>query len=114
MNMSFPIPTGLCPSAQGCPVSGATLGNVAQHFSQPQRGCVNRGCADGFNPVGVVFLSDRSPRVARASQPWAERHSPVGADKSRTLAALRDALLPKPLSGALRQPAAAKLVEAKV
>ena len=32
--------------------------------------------------------------------------------KSRTLAALRDALLPKLLSGELRVPAAAKLVDA--
>ena len=33
--------------------------------------------------------------------------------ESRTLAALRDALLPKLLSGELRVPAAAKLVEAR-
>jgi hypothetical protein len=43
--------------------------------------------------------------------PWAGLFRPFGADESRTLAALHDALLPK-LSGELRLPAAAKLVEA--
>ena len=34
--------------------------------------------------------------------PWAGLDRPLGADESRTLAALRDALLPKLLSGELR------------
>jgi type I restriction enzyme S subunit len=59
-----------------------------------------------------VFHFNHSPRVARASQPWAECRYPVGVNEWRTLAALRDALLPKLLSGELRVPAAAKLVEA--
>ena len=36
---SPPIPTGLCPPAQGCPAAGLPWVNVPQH-SQPQRGCV--------------------------------------------------------------------------
>ncbi len=73
-----------------------------------------------YNPFRVVEFSERFPRVARASQPWAERHYPVGVNEygagasyeSRTLAALRDALLPK-LSGELRVPAG-KLTEANL
>ena len=38
---------------------------------------------------------------------------PFGADESRTLAARRDALLPKLLSGELRVPAVAQLTEAR-
>ncbi len=118
MNTPSPIPTGLRPSAQGCRVGEATLGNVFHYFPQPQRGCVNRACANGFNPFRVVEFAGRFPRVARPSQPWAECHYPVGVNKRRaaswnefrTLAAL----LPKLLSGELRVPAAAKLVEVKV
>ena len=38
----------------------------------------------------------------------------MSAAESRTLAALRDALLPKLLSGELRVPAAVQLMEAKI
>ena len=121
MNAPSPIPTGLHHSAQGCPVGGTTLGNAVHYFPQPQRGCINGSCAGGFNPFRVVEFWGRFPRVARSSQPWAERHYPVGvnkrrtdwADESRTLAALRDALLPKLLSSELRVPAAAQLTEAR-
>ena len=114
MSTPFSIPTGLRHSAQGCRGREATLGNVIYYFPQPQRGCINRSCAGGFNPVGVVIHFIGSPRVARPSQPWAECRYPVGvktkravpSDESRTLAALRDALLPKLLSGELRVPAA--------
>jgi hypothetical protein len=68
-------------------------------------------------------LSGRFSRVARASafaalwrdasQPWADGFSPVGANESRTLAALRDALLPRLLSGELRVPAAAQAANEK-
>ena len=120
MSTVFSIPTGLHHSAQGCPVGGTTLGNVNHNFPQPQRGCINRSRAGGFNPFRVVKFSGRFPRVARSSQPWAIRHYPVGVnqcradspDESRTLAALRDALLPKLLSGELRVPAAAQSTEA--
>jgi hypothetical protein len=65
------------------------------YFSQPQRGCINRSCAGGCNPFRVVEFSERFPRVARSSQPWAECRYPVGvnkcpavvANKSRTFAA---------------------------
>ena len=121
MSALFPIPTGLRHSAQGCRVREATLGHTSHNFSQPHRGCINRVRADGCNPFRVVIHFNCSPRVARASQPWAECRYPVGVnerrtvshdEESRTLAALRDALLPKLLSGELRVPAAAKLVEA--
>ncbi len=113
MNAPFPIPTGLRHSAQGCRVREATLGNVVHHFPQPQRGCINGECDDGFNPFRVVKFSERFPRVARSSQPWAKCHYPVGVNESRpvsnlhesrALAALRDALLPKLPSGELRVP----------
>jgi hypothetical protein len=105
MSTPFPIPTGLHPSAQGCRVREATLGNAFHYFPQPQRGCINHACAGGCNPFRVVKFAGRFPRVARASQPWAKCLYPVGVKESRTLAALRDALLPKLLSGELRVPA---------
>ena len=116
-----PIPTGLRPSAQGCRVREATLGNVIHYFPPPQRGCINGGRASGCNPFRVVEFMGRFPRVARSLQPWAECRYPVGvnkyravtSDESRTLAALRDALLPKLLSGELRVPVVAKLMEAR-
>ena len=84
---NFPIPTGLHLSAQGCPVSGTTLGKVIQYFPQPQRGCINRSRARGCNPFRVVEFSGRFPRVAPrqsgSDQPRAERHSPVGAKQCR-------------------------------
>ena len=93
MNTPFPIPTGLCPKAQGCEAR-ATLGEVPKHFPQPQRGC-GTTTRDGHNLVEVETS-------LRPSQPWAGGHSPFGADGSRTLGTLRDALLPKLLSGKLR------------
>jgi hypothetical protein len=70
---------------KGCPVGGTTLGNASPHFPQPQRGFILWG---GFNPVGVVNMSPASPRVARASQPWAKSRSPVGANNCRGLGRL--------------------------
>ena len=80
MIASSPIPTGLHPSAQGCRVREATLGNMIHYFPQPQRGCINGGRAGGCNPFRVVKSSERFPRVARSSQPWADRRSPFGAN----------------------------------
>ena len=129
MKPRLPIPTGLRHSAQGCRVGAATLGHRVDYFPQPQRGCITvRAC--GFNPVGVGFLFSGSPRVARASQPWAGCRSPVGANElgfrfrssgfgtrpsfgprisafglqsylTVSPATLRDTLLPKLLSGEL-------------
>jgi hypothetical protein len=83
---------------------------VVHYFPQPQRGCITPRRAVGFNPFRVVEFVGRFPRVARSSQPWADCRYPVGvnvwhanpSNESRTLAALRDALLPKLLSGELR------------
>ena len=78
MSTLSPIPTGLHHSAQGCPDGGTTLGNVFHYFSQPQRGCITPPRPDECNPFRVVVFSGRFPRVARASQPWAKCHYPVG------------------------------------
>lgn len=59
---------------------------------------------------GLVFFMGRCPRAL----PWAGLNHPFGVAESRTLVAVRDALLPKLLSGELRVPAAAKLVEDQV
>ena len=111
MSTPFPIPTGLRPKAQGCE-ERATLGDVSEHFPQPQRGC-GTTARDGHNLVEVETSLRRFPKVARPSQPWAGGHSPFGADGSRTLAALRGALLPKLLSGELRVPTGVQLEEAR-
>jgi hypothetical protein len=57
-----------------------TLGHLVDYFPQPRRGCIAVR-AQGFNPVGVGFPFPGSPRVARASQPWAGCLSPVGANE---------------------------------
>lgn len=80
MKPRLPIPTGLRHSAQGCRDGEATLGHRVDYFPQPQRGCITVR-ARGFNPVGVGSLCPGSPRVARASQPWAGCRSPVGANE---------------------------------
>ena len=80
MKPRLPIPTGLRHSAQGCRVGEATLGYLIDYFPQPRRGCIAVR-AHGFNPVGVGFPFPGSPRVARASQPWAGCRSPVGANE---------------------------------
>jgi hypothetical protein len=52
----FPIPTGLRPSAQSCPVSGTTLGNMIKYFPQPQRGCITP-VTKRYNLVGNLCKS---------------------------------------------------------
>jgi hypothetical protein len=119
MKPRLPIPTGLHHPAQGCRVGEATLGHRPRIFPQPQRGCITPR-ANGFNPVGVGFPFFDGPRVARASQPWADGRSPVGGEEgrafpsteSRTLATLRDTLLPKLLSGELSVAALESKLEA--
>ena len=81
MNTPFPIPTGLRPKAQGCEAR-ATLGERGLDFPQPQRGCGIPRRANRHNPVGVDDISGRFPRVARASQPWAECCYPVGVNRT--------------------------------
>ena len=78
-----PIPTGLHHPAQGCRLREATLGQRPEISCQPQRGCVTVGHPVWRNPVGVGFCLSDEPRVARASQPWADGRSPVGAETLR-------------------------------
>jgi len=81
----LPIPTGLRLQAQGREAR-ATLGLVSEHFPQPQRGC-DPTSRNGHNLVEVETSLRRFPKVARSgldrptSQPWAEGHCPVGANK---------------------------------
>src|SRR5687767_2327037 len=46
-------------------------------------GVVSASAGAGRNPVGVVLFFDSTPRVARASQPWALGRNPVGILASR-------------------------------
>src|SRR5688500_15363023 len=76
------IPTGLCPPAQGCEAR-ATLGVVTQNGSTPkglrQLSWTKTvfGSKDA-TPLGLKDLFVTVPRVARASQPWAECRNPFG------------------------------------
>ena len=70
------IPKGLHQSAQGCRAREATLGHRAEISPNPER--VAAKCTDDATPLGLVNVSIRLPRVARSSQPWAERWNPVG------------------------------------
>ena len=71
MNTPFPIPTGLHPSAQGCRLREATLGDVIHHFPQPNGVADHRRIPSKQSDVsptlsgffGVCCLLD-SPRVA--------------------------------------------------
>ena len=54
------------------------------------RPCIGTLTADVHqrrNPVGVVILSPRLPRVARSSRPWALRRNPFGIPRRRGLPA---------------------------
>ena len=70
------------PSAQGCRIREATLGHAPPKFSNPERvaSCVPRFDA---TPLGLMEPLDCAPRVARASQPWAERRYSVGVNSRR-------------------------------
>ena len=71
--------------------------------SQPQRGCVLPRASNRHNPVGVENHFDSLPRVARASQPWAELHYPVGVRRAATLAAEKATLQNAPARGTTDQ-----------
>ena len=64
------IPTGLNHSAQGWPRSGLPWVTVQNNF-QPQRGCIGGG-RERIQPLQGCIPLFGKPRVARASQPWAE------------------------------------------
>jgi len=107
----FPIPTGLRPPAQGCPVDGTTLGTRDRNRPQPHRGCGPDGGwrKEWRNPVGVGGHWGRLPRVARrfatlgwSAQPrwgWARRCKVNGWLKPRVARALF------PIPTGLRPPA---------
>jgi hypothetical protein len=67
------IPTGFRPLAQGWRTA-PTLGEPTQQRNNLEE--VAAGA--GHNPFRVDRIRNRSPRVARASQPWATRRNPVG------------------------------------
>ena len=72
-------PTAFRPSAQGCRAGEATLGRPSLIFFPTPSGLrpsIAPGCA--ATPLGLMNISIRFPRVARASQPWAERPYPFG------------------------------------
>jgi len=70
------IPKGLRPPAQGCRVREATLGKSGKMSSTPTG--LRRASRFGSQPRWGCFHSNRIPRVARSSQPWALSRNPVG------------------------------------
>ena|GEM_PF-5323160 len=66
---------------RSCPNGVSSQRKMAFAVHQPQRGCDPHIARHPIcpNPVGVVSILNLLPRVARASQPWAGGHSPVGA-----------------------------------
>jgi len=70
------IPTGFRLKAQGCEAR-ATLGKPQGKGFNPD-GVASLSRRAGHNPVGVEPFRGPRPRVARASQPWAERRNPFG------------------------------------
>ena len=79
------IPTGFRPPAQGCAVRGATLGNARQTQTTPTglRPPARRATMSQRR-WGCETLTTRTPRVARASQPWAGGRNAVGVEKPET------------------------------
>jgi hypothetical protein len=81
MSAPFPIPTGLHHSAQGCRVREATLGNRPKKSSTLKglHPSLHSGLMQprwGWGNILGIF-----PRVARASQPWADGCYPVGVNR---------------------------------
>src|SRR6266404_1112542 len=75
------IPKGLRIKAQGCE-SRATLGKRGEGLSTPtglrlMHADHHTECA-AATPLGLWVSEQLFPRVARASQPWAGGHNPVG------------------------------------
>ena len=65
-------------------------GHGVKPVPQPQRGCVRPVCTNGHNPVGLDFVLVDSPRVVRASQPWANCLYPLGVSTSVALPPLAE------------------------
>src|ERR1041384_110108 len=66
------IPTGLHHSAQGWPRQRTTLGKRSKIFSNPN-GVASFPRRALMQPLQGFSRLLRQPRVARSSQPWAER-----------------------------------------
>ena len=78
-------PTACRPSAQGCRACEATLGRLSHKcFPTPTGLRPSVILRHATTPLGLVNDLIRVPRVARPSQPWAERRCPVGANSRRT------------------------------
>ena len=71
------IPTGLWPKAQGCEAR-ATLGQWFKMFPNPNGVASVSAREWATTPLGSVRISEFVPKVARASQPWAEGRNPFG------------------------------------
>src|SRR5580765_8200163 len=74
--LCYSIPTGLRHPAQGCE-ERATLGQTSQMISYPN-GVVSVLRRNVPQPLQGCNYSGHTPRVARASQPWAEGWNPFG------------------------------------
>src|SRR5437879_1428102 len=71
------IPTGLWRKAQGC-TARATLGQPSARFFNPDGVVSSGGLQWAATPLGLFRVSDRVPKVARPSQPWAGGRNPFG------------------------------------
>ncbi len=83
------------------PTKRAPCSHASHYYSQPQRGCITVPPPARGNPVGVDGVLPGSPRVARASQPWAECLYPVGVN--RLVAAAETQRLRPPLRAEARR-----------
>ena len=75
-------PTAFHPSAQGWR-EATTLGNASQSGSTLNG--LNPRAPECFNPFRVEEVFAQQPRVATASQPWAEGWNPVGVLRTKEL-----------------------------
>ena len=73
----FDNPKGIASSSPGLPSLRGYPGKPFPNGLQPQRGCINTEQV-ATTPLGLVSLFGRDPRVARSSQPWADRVNPFG------------------------------------
>ena len=74
-------PNGIPSFSPGLPRRRGYPGSCARNIFNPERVASKRN--DDATPLGLMGILIRVPRVARASQPWAERHYPVGVKSRR-------------------------------
>jgi len=75
--VAIECPNGATSISPGLPSPRGYPGTLQK--GEPTPTGLHQPGATEFNPVGVDVVGDDGPRVARSSQPWAERCSPVGA-----------------------------------